>query len=218
VTVVPIGIGAVEESQPVNVRTRYNLPEKSVIAVTSGRFVEQKGHHFLIEAARQIVPEHPEVRFLWLGDGPLRDRLTSRIKDAGLADLFIMPGMVDDVSSWLDACDLMIHPSIEEPFGIAILEGMRAGLPVVASRVGGIPEVVGEGTCALLAPPADSGRLAEAVSELLSSADERTHMGRAGYRLWQEQFTLTLMIDRVEDYLEHVRRASEKAHGLVQED
>ena len=216
VDVIPIGIGdapSVSQSAAVELRRRFDLPEDSVVAVTSGRFVEQKGHRYLVEAARDIVAAHDQLRFVWLGDGPLEGELRRMINTAGLNEYFVLAGMVDSVEAVLAGADLMIHPSVEEPFGIAVLEGMRAGLPVVASEVGGLPEVVAAGVTAQLAPPREPALLAEAVNGLLATPDVCRQMGQAGRERWRNLFTLDSMIDRVEKQFEGCVSASGCANG-----
>lgn len=182
----------------VDLRRKYGLPEESVVAVTVGRFVEQKGHSYLVKAAVEIVRKHPDVVFLLLGDGPLRHKLESEIAKSRLERHFIFAGMLDDVDGDLVGADLMIHPSIEEPFGNALIEGMWAGLPIVASRVGGIPEVVVEDQTALLVEQRHSGQLAAATLQLLESPSKRESFGLAGQKWWRSEFQLEAMIDRVE--------------------
>jgi glycosyltransferase involved in cell wall biosynthesis len=119
--------------------------------------------------------------------------------------------MLDDIDSELAGSDLMIHPSIEEPFGIAVLEGMRAGLPIVASRVGGIPEVVGEDDVALMARPGSPDSLVNAVSKLAGDADLRAYMGQRARRRFEMEFQAETMLERIENYLKSIAR--EAAHG-----
>ena len=206
VAVIPIGIPDVNptidrESARAEVRRRFDLPADSVVAVTSGRFVAQKGHIFLIEAAAQLGNDLPRLRFLLLGDGPLRSELQAQINALGLGDRFVFAGMIDGVDPVLAGCDFMIHPSVDEPFGIAVLEGMRAGLPVVASDVGGIPEVVGEVGAATLVDPKNSMALAQAVGVLAADPDNRARMGNAARQRFLDGFSDEKMYDRVETYL-----------------
>jgi glycosyltransferase involved in cell wall biosynthesis len=184
-----------------HLKQKYNLPQESVVAVTVGRFVDQKGHIYLIEAAVEIVARFPAVVFLLLGDGPLRKVLESKIVELKLEKHFVLAGMLDDVDSVLAGADLMIHPSIEEPFGNALIEGMWAGLPIVASRVGGIPEVVIEDRTALLVEPRQPRQLAEATLQLLQSPTTREAFGRAGQKRCRSEFDLKTMIDGIEKYL-----------------
>ncbi|MCK4574389.1 MAG: glycosyltransferase family 4 protein [candidate division Zixibacteria bacterium] len=203
VDVIPIGIAHREfrrpdpESRRV-LREKYNLPQEATVAVTVGRFVYKKAHEFLIDAAPEIIAQHPEIFFLFVGDGVKRDEYRQQINRLGLERHFILTGMLDSIDTELAGADLMIHPAKDEPFGIAILEGMRAGLPVVAGQVGGIPEVVAEGETALLCEPCNSVALAQSVNEFLDDRPRMERFGRKGQRRCREQFQLDTMIDNVE--------------------
>lgn len=186
------------------VRNRYNISDNQVVAVTSGRFVNQKGHTYLIEAAEAIVREFPDIRFLWLGDGPLEGQFKEKIERLGLSENFIFAGMLKNVAEVLAAADLMVHPSVEEPFGIAVLEGMRAGLPVIASRVGGIPEVVDEGTTAVLLPPRKPAEIVRAVLPMLNDREKMKSFGANGFKRWHDKFRFDYMLDRIEDLFNRV--------------
>ena len=206
VKVIPIGIpeehlsldrGSVRE----RVLKKFSLNDNVFLCVTCGRLVEQKGHRYLIEAAPQIIEKCPEIVFLFLGDGKLKAELQAMIGESQLDKHFVLAGMLDNIVEVLPGCDIMIHPSIEEPFGIAILEGMRAQLPVVASRVGGIPEVAADNETALLVEPKDAAEIARAVLSIQSSVDTLRQMGQAGRNRWQKYFGYEKMIDNIESYL-----------------
>jgi glycosyltransferase involved in cell wall biosynthesis len=182
-------------------------PHEWLVCVTVGRLVNQKGHVYLVEAAPEVVRAHPNVRFLLLGDGPLEAELRVRIAALGLTEYFVFAGMSESVAEELAGADIMIHPSVEEPFGIAVLESMRAGLPIVASRVGGIPEVVGNGAAALLCEPGDAAMLADGVKMVLGDEELKERMGRDGRERFLSEFKVDRMRDRVERYV----------HGLLLE-
>ncbi|MEW6049453.1 MAG: glycosyltransferase family 4 protein [Candidatus Zixiibacteriota bacterium] len=207
VDVIPIGIddlnGSLRNGVAYrNLRSRYNLRTDAVVGVTVARLVEQKGHRFLIDALPAIVAAQPLFKLLLLGSGPLEQALRERAEALRMLDHLIFAGMLDSVSETLAGCDLMIHPSIDEPFGIALLEGMRAGIPIVASDVGGIPEVVGE--CGLLVPPRNSKELAAVVISLLNAPARRTELANRGRERFMKQFGAGLMTDRVEEALKAV--------------
>ena len=185
-------------------REKYSLPADSRIAVTSGRFVSQKGHRYLVEAAGAIVRRHPEVRFLWLGDGPLEDELRAQIEGAGLSDRFVFAGLLDDFELEMAGSDMMVHPATIEPFGIVLLEAMRVGLPIVASRVGGIPEVVADNETGDLIPPKDTAALGKAVTRLLDEPARMIKLGVAAEHRWRSEFDYDVMLLRLETYLESV--------------
>jgi glycosyltransferase involved in cell wall biosynthesis len=153
-----------------------------------------------VEAAPEIVRQVPKVIFLFLGDGHHEGSLRSRIAELGLGDNFVFAGMLDKIDLELAGSDLMVHPAIEEPFSHAILEGMRAGLPVVASRVGGIPEALVDGECAVLVPARDPDSLATATVRLLLSEDTRASFGRAAQDRWRGHFRIDTMMRQVEAY------------------
>ena len=185
-------------------RAKYNIPTENSIAVTSGRFVSQKGHKYLVEAAREIVNEFPALTFLFLGDGPLENDLKNQITDYKLSKHFVFAGMLNDFNLELTGSDLMIHPSVEEPFGFSVLEGMRAGLPVVASRIGGIPEFAINDKTALLIEPCQSKLIATAVLQFLNSPEKTNSFGQAGKQRWSEDFKLDVMVKNWESYLGNI--------------
>src|SRR5262249_62370630 len=109
-----------------------------------------------------------------------RSALCRRVRTLGLEEVIQLPGPVENVIQLLAAADLMVHPSIEEGFGLAILEGMSQECAVVATNVGGIPEVMEDGVTGILVPPGSPQRMAAAITELLTDADRRQRMGVAG--------------------------------------
>jgi len=183
-------------------RDKYHLPQDCLIAVTSGRFVDVKGHQYLVAAAKKIIEQHTEIYFLWLGNGSLERKLRDQINRLDLRDRFIFAGLLDDFGLELAGADLMIHPATVEPFGIVLLEGMRAGLPIVACRVGGIPEVIAEDETGLLVPPGDATALENAVIHLLDDREQMLNFGKAGRARWKSEFDYDLMLKRVENYFQ----------------
>ncbi|UCE24616.1 MAG: glycosyltransferase family 4 protein [Candidatus Zixiibacteriota bacterium] len=182
-------------------REKYNLSPGSTIAVTVGRFVNHKGHAYLIEAAPEIVEKHPDIVFMFIGDGYMKQPHQQRIAQLNLEKHFVFTGMLDEMDLELAGSDLVIHPSIIEPFSNAILECMRAGLPVVATRVGGTEEALVDGESAYLIEPGDSKQLAAAVVKMLNSPQRLIEMGLAGQKKWRGEFTVDIMLNKVEQYL-----------------
>ncbi len=167
--------------------------------MTSGRFVEQKGHRYLVQAAALLKKQFPNLYYLWCGSGPLQNELQALAQENGVGDRIVFAGMLADLRLELSGADLMIHPSIEEPFGIAILEGMRAGLPIIASRIGGIPEVLGENYPYMVEAQKPEA-IAKAVESLLDRGAKAESIGESLRRRYLDQFTLLQMLDRVESY------------------
>ena len=181
-------------------RSKYHLEPDALVAVVVGRFVDQKGHRYLVEASPEIVRQVPSVVFLLLGDGHLEESLRSRVAELGLIRNFVFAGMLDNIDLELAGSDLMVHPAIEEPFSHAILEGMRAGLPIVASQVGGIPEALIEGTTGCMVPARDPATLAASVVRLLESEETRAALGWATQERWRNYFRIDTMMQKVEEY------------------
>lgn len=203
IKVIPIGIPDTapvidKDSLRSHVRAKYSFPKTARIAVTSGRFVEQKGHRYLLEAMAILKERAADLRFLWLGSGPLEKSLRQHADHLGVTSKIVFAGMLDSVERELAGADFMIHPSVEEPFGIAVLEGMRAGLPIIASRVGGIPEVVDE-QCALLVPARNPNAIADAILAVASDVERCRRMSEDARNRFVKYFQVDRMCDQVEE-------------------
>lgn len=184
--------------------SKYSLPGDSFIAVSSGRFVDQKGHVYQAEAVAHVVGQCPNVKFLWLGDGELRGRLESQLESLGVRSSVVFAGMLDSTDLELAGADLMVHSAVDEPFSHAVLEGMRAGLPLVATDVGGTPEAVVEGQTGLLVPIRDPKAMASAIVELVSDPERMRAMGVGGQQRWLKTFTVDRMMEQVMQFVERV--------------
>jgi len=142
-----------------------------------GRFVGVKGPDVFIEAAGRIAAELPAARFVMAGDGPLRGGVEARATGLGIADRCRFLGRRDDVPAVLNACDVVVLSSRNEGLGLSVVEAMACGVPVVATDVGGVRDVLRGGRCGVLAPPGD---IAGAVAALAKDADERRRLADAG--------------------------------------
>jgi glycosyltransferase involved in cell wall biosynthesis len=174
-------------------------PEKQdtwPVLVAVGALRRWKGHQHLVEALPRVRRRLPGTQLRIYGEGPEHDALRSLVTSLGLDTAVRLPGYVMDVFAPLAGADLMVQPSIEEGFGMAVLEGMSQECPVIATRVGGLPEVVEHGVTGLLVPPADPERLAAGIIALLDDADRRREMGAAGRLRLERQFTIATLLDR----------------------
>jgi glycosyltransferase involved in cell wall biosynthesis len=160
-----------------------------------GALVDHKGHRVLLEA----VAELPELRCVIAGEGPLREDLERRIRELGLEGRVRLLGQRHDVSAVLAALDLLAHPSLEEGMGQAVVEAMAAGVPLLVSDAGGLPEVVGP-LCAPV-PAGDPGALAQALRDRIAAPWD-TEAARVRAR---ERFSVDAMVDgSIAAYLEVV--------------
>lgn len=140
----------------------------------------EKGHEVLLDAFALVRSALPQVRLRLVGDGPLRDHLRGRVADLGVADAVEFRGAVPDVWPHLAEATIVVVPSLTEPQGIAVLEAMASGCPLVATRVGGIPEMVTSDRNGLLVPPGDARALADAMVRLHTSPELQERYRQAG--------------------------------------
>src|SRR5579864_42866 len=171
--------------------------ERKLVAVVANMSSPVKGHAYLLDAARTLRQSVPEVTFVLIGDGPLRAGLQRDVSDAKLEEHFIFLGRRDDAPLLLRCCDLSLLPSLAEGLPNALLEGMAAGLPVIATRVGGIPEIVEDGVSGVLIAPKSGEAIAEAVVRLLQRPEFAHCVAAAGYQRVCEQFSFDRAIGQL---------------------
>lgn len=159
---------------------------------------KRKGISFLIAAFRQVVDRYPLASLRIVGDGEERSRLQQQITALGLEKNVTLLGNQGDIPRLMNGFDILVLPSIWEPFGLVIAEAMACGKPVVATSVGGIPEIVEHDRTGLLVPPAADAPLASALMTLLENKALRTALGRAGRQRFLERFDSRMMAARYE--------------------
>ena len=162
-------------------------PER--IVGSAGRLSPEKGFGVLVEAAAIVAQSDPQVGFIHFGDGPLRETIRRRIAELGLAERFILAGLRDDLDRFLPHWDLSVLPSFTEGLPTVVLESYAAGVPVVATAVGGTPEAVTDGVDGYLVPPGDPITLARRILDFLKDGDSRREMGLIGRERIRAEFT-----------------------------
>jgi glycosyltransferase involved in cell wall biosynthesis len=185
-----------------SIRQRFGMPEDALVIVTVARFVEQKGHRFLVEAIPSIVNSFPDVRFLFLGDGRLFEAIRQQVQAAGVGQHVLMPGAIDDVAEVLAGCDLFVLPSLWEGLPVALLEAMGARLPVIATAVAGVPEVIQNGKTGVLIEAGDSKALEKAIVALLGNKSMRLALAHAGQEYVNQNHRIEGMTDHYVDVLQ----------------
>jgi len=170
-------------------------PTSQIIIGTAGRLVELKGIEYLISAVATLRREFPALRVEIAGSGPQREKLEEAVAHAGLGEQVEFLGWIDDLASLLPRWDVFVMPSLEEGFPIAALDAMAAGLPVVATSVGGVPELIEDGKTGWLVPPRDAEALASRLRLLLCNTELRLHMGAAGYARVRDYFSAAPMTE-----------------------
>lgn len=159
------------------------------------RLVPQKGLHLLIEAAPNVLSRHPDARFVLVGEGELRGELEGRARAAGLGGRFIFTGQREDVPELVSSFDVFALPSFFEGLCYAVIEAQAAGVPVVATPVGGIPENVVPGETGVLVPTGDAVALGAAISDLLDDPEEAGRLAREAQRRVFQRYPVERMVE-----------------------
>lgn len=195
---VPSGVDYRRYAQPCDkhwFRREFDLlPAHRTIAMIA-QFIPRKGHRLLIEAARQILASCPDARFLLFGKGPLEKEIRRLCEHKRIADKVIIGGFRDDLARVLPCLDLVVHPAEMEGLGVSLLQAAAAGIPIIASRVGGIPEIVHDGLNGYLFEAGDVGGMAGRVTKILAEPAKARRLGSAGLKMVQSRFSIAAMVN-----------------------
>ncbi len=201
--VIPNGIDAVEFKKQAadheGVCREFGFPPDALVVIHVGNLRPVKGHRYLLAAARQVVDQEPRARFLLVGTGPLAGQLQGEARGLGLDGYVTFAGFRADATALLGGADLFVLSSLDEGLPVSLLEAMALGRPAVATRVGGIPEVVLPGETAVLVDPMDAAALAAGMLDLLRDPERRGRMGAAARGHVSEQYGMARMVAAVED-------------------
>jgi len=179
-------------------RAALGVPPSSPLVLSIGRFVPEKGHRHLLEAAARVERTKPDAHWVLVGAGELEARLRRQARGLGLESRVHFAGWREDVPDVLAVSDVFVLPSESEGFGRVVVEAMAMAHPVVATAVGGVPEVIRDGETGILVPPSDPAALADAVRSLLDDPARASRLGAAGRERAESRFSLTAHIDGIE--------------------
>jgi sugar transferase (PEP-CTERM/EpsH1 system associated) len=197
VRVVPNGVDAARFKPLLerdSLRRQHGYRPTDLVFGAVGRLTPVKDHRTLLEAFHLLSRHHPHFRLIVVGDGPERPVLEAHVRHRGLGEHVRFVGHRDDVAPWLGMMDVFVHPSLMEGMCNAVLEAMAVALPVVATAVGGTPEIIEHGVTGLLVPPATPTALSEAMTSYCANAQVRGVHGAAGRERVATQFTILKMI------------------------
>ncbi len=197
IRLVPNGIPVDEDPSKERVsllRKSLSLDHHSKVVGSVGRLDPVKGHRYLIEGAVHVVRRCPRVVFLIVGGGTLLEELQAKARLLAVDSHIRFLGHREDVRDILAICDVFVLPSLSEGTPLALLEAMAAGVPPVATRVGGVSGVAEDGKTGLLVPPADSQTLAESIVRLLEDRTLAKRMGQSAQEVVAGRFSLTRMV------------------------
>ena len=182
-------------------RRHWGIREGDVLIGAVGRLDPIKGFTYLIEAFNSIALSNPSAKLILIGDGPDRARLESLVKKSPAVDRILLVGGIPDAAGTLAAFDIYVLPSLSECHSIALLEAMRAGLPIVATAVGGNPESITHEQEGLLVPTEDSMELVSALKRMAHDGGFRHHLGSNARQRYLKDFTLETMLRKTAGWL-----------------
>lgn len=183
------------------------------VVVAAGRLSPEKGFGVLIDAAARVCATDPGVGFVLFGEGDERAALENIVAARGLAGRFQLPGFTADLDRYLPWANVVVLSSFTEGLPNVLLEASAAGVPVVGTGVGGVPEVIADGETGYVVPPGDAAALAARMTQLLSDGDLRRAMGDAGRQRMQTQFTFAAQADAYLGLVERLVRPRSLAHA-----
>jgi glycosyltransferase involved in cell wall biosynthesis len=186
-------------SEVKGLRKSLDIPRKSKVIGCVASLTQHKGHRYLLEALQTI----DDTYLLLIGDGPLRRKLADKASTLNIDSRVIFAGSQIEATLYMHIMDIVVLSSAErEGLGISLIEAMALSKPVVATNIGGIPEVVDDGRTGILVSPRDSDALANALRKLLTSAELMRDLGLQGRERYIEMFTLNNMLRRIEELYE----------------
>ncbi len=220
ITVVPIGVENFptedETKWRQQTRARWGVTPETCVIGNVARLVPFKGHRYLVEAIAAVVRSNKSALCVIIGDGELMTTLQEQARSLGIQENIRFLGFQDNLHELYPAFDVYCHSSVEleaEAFPLAILRALATGLPVVATRVGGIGLMVQEGVSGYLTPPDDSTALANGLLRVVNDQRLRQTMGKASFNLFKKSFHASAMAERVEQvYTQVIAKLPDYTH------
>ncbi len=195
------------EDEKSRIRKRWGIgPDEAVIGIVS-KLWEGKGHRVLIESFKTVKKEIPGARLIIVGEGYLYDSLKTLVERLGLENSVLFTGFQSDIPEIITTFDVVVLPSFFEGMGRVLLEGMAMEKPLVASNVGGIPDLVKDGINGILIAPGEVDELSDALLKLLKDQGLANKMGKEGRKMVSDRFSAKTMVDSIQHlYLEYLER------------
>jgi len=196
------------EAQP-SLKSGSSKANESLVGFV-GRLVPGKGADILLRAAPRVFSRHPNSRFVLVGDGPLRQELESLAERLGVADRVLFTGLREDMPQIYASIDLLVLPSLCEAMPMCVLEAMAAGKPVIATRVGAVPQLIDQDETGVLIEPGDVAGLSSAVLQLLDDPERARCLGAKGQARTIEQFSADSMARQYLQLYSEITNSSEQ--------
>jgi glycosyltransferase involved in cell wall biosynthesis len=184
-----IDAAAFESIPAVNLHAKFGLETEAVVAVAAGRFSTEKGQRFLLKASAQAFQRCPRLAVVMFGDGPDRARLIREIASMDLDSRILCPGFEKNLIGCLKGAGLLVNPSQSEGLPNIVMEAMAVSTPVVATAVGGVPELIEDGVSGLLLKYGDVGNMALAMQRMATDPDLRSRLAAAAHDVLDTQYS-----------------------------
>jgi glycosyltransferase involved in cell wall biosynthesis len=175
--------------------TEFHTKSEHLLLGMVAQLIPRKGHSLVLQAMQQLIPDYPNLQLICFGQGPLIDELRQEANGRGLQDRVLFTGFRDDLQNWLGCIDILVHPAFTEGLGISLIQAAACSVPLIASRAGGMPEIVHDQQNGLLIEPGDLAGLVQALKRLIDEPDTRQKFGKAGRQLVEQEFSIEQMVD-----------------------
>jgi|SaaInl5LU_22_DNA_1037371.scaffolds.fasta_scaffold15144_1 glycosyltransferase involved in cell wall biosynthesis len=173
---------------------RFHLPANAFVLATVAQLIPRKGHELLINCLVDLLGKHTNMHVLFFGDGAEKAALAKMIETLGLSNRLQLVGFHDDLNILIGNIDLLVHPAYTEGLGVSLIQASAASVPIVASNVGGIPEIVRDNENGLLVPPGDQEALTAAIDRLAGDKEFRNQLGARGKQIAEKEFSVEIMV------------------------
>ena len=185
----------------------FGIPTAAIVVGVVAQLIPRKGHALLLDCMPEVIARHPEVRLLCFGRGPRERVLSRQVAERGLGNHVQLAGFRDDLAGLMPGLDLLVHPALREGLGVAVLEAMCAGVAVVASDAGGIPDIIEHEGSGLLFAAGDPHALCGGVLRMLGDEALRLRLARAGRKRVNARFSVRRMSRRYAEVYNRVLSA-----------
>ena len=195
-------------------RRRFGFTDNEIVVGKIARLFPLKGHEFIIEAAKAVLSRNPNIRFLFVGDGILKEKYVTQIQRLGLEKFFVFTGLVppDDIPAMISATDMIVHASLREGLARVLPQSLLSGKPAVSYDIDGAKEVVLDGVTGFLLPPKSTEELAEAILKLADSRQMRDQMAAEGRKLCEKRFDHRLTTKKIREIYRRILDKKREIH------
>ncbi|MDP8245773.1 MAG: glycosyltransferase family 4 protein [Candidatus Hinthialibacter antarcticus] len=208
ITIIPDGVDAdmLERKSRPGIREEFGISESAFVVGNVAHCELNKNQALILDAAPEIIQAHPGIQFIMVGDGKELNSLKQKTAELGVKDNFIFPGFRNDIERFYQAFDCFVITSLEEGLCSSILEAQCCGVPVVATRAGGIPEIIEDKNTGLLIDKSDKTGLVDALTKILNDREFSANLGLAGKNSVLQNFTIEIIAEQTLDVYRKVIR------------